>query len=119
MIQHVTLEVRREDAAGEARFWALLGFALVEPPPAVADRALWVEHRGTQVHIVYAAQPAIPAEAHVAVVVADFDAALARLRAAGHEVQPRTAHWGAARAYTRSPAGHRVEVMAAPPPSDR
>jgi hypothetical protein len=41
---------------------------------------------------------------------------LARLAAAGHPPEPRTAHWGAPRAFVRSPGGHRVEVMAAPPP---
>jgi hypothetical protein len=37
------------------------------------------------------------------------------LTAAGFPVDRRTAHWGAPRAFTRSPGGHRVEVMAAPP----
>ena len=30
--------------------------------------------------------------------------------------EPQTEFWGAARAYLRDPAGHRVEIMAAPPP---
>ncbi len=117
MIQHVTLELRREDAAAEARFWELLGFVPVEPPQGVAGRSLWVEHAGTQVHLAYAATPEIPADAHVAVVAGDYDEVIARLLAAGHPVEPRTEHWGAARSYTRSPAGHRVEVMAVPPPA--
>jgi len=47
---------------------------------------------------------------------ADYDATLDALRAAGHEVDPRKEHWGAPRAFVRSPARHRFEVMAAPPP---
>lgn len=119
MIQHVTLEAREQDAPAEARFWALLGFTLVEAPVALAGRSLWVERSGTQVHVMYAERPEIPASAHVAVVASDYDEAIARLCAAGHAVEPRTAHWGAARSYTRSPAGHRVEVMAAAPPAAR
>jgi hypothetical protein len=38
-----------------------------------------------------------------------------RLEAAGFPVEPRPRHWGAARAFVRSPGGHRVEIMAAPP----
>src|SRR3954447_18563500 len=33
----------------------------------------------------------------------------------GHEVEPRTQHWDAPRAFVRAPGGHRVEIMAAPP----
>ena len=43
------------------------------------------------------------------------NASLARLRAAGLAPQPRAEYWGAPRSFVRSPAGHRVEVMAAPP----
>ena len=37
------------------------------------------------------------------------------LSAAGFTPEPRTPHWGAPRAYVRSPGGHLVELMAAPP----
>jgi catechol 2,3-dioxygenase-like lactoylglutathione lyase family enzyme len=115
VIQHVTLEVRREDAPDEARFWELLGFARVDPPSAIAGRSIWVEREGTQVHLGYEPEPVIPARGHVAVVARDFDATVAALRDAGHPVDPREPHWGAARVYARTPAGHTVEVMAAPP----
>jgi catechol 2,3-dioxygenase-like lactoylglutathione lyase family enzyme len=58
----------------------------------------------------------VPPEGHVAVVCEAYESTLAALRAAGFDVEPRAEHWGAARAYVRSPGGHRVEVMAAPPP---
>ena len=119
MIQHVTLEVRREDARAEASFWELLGFEPVEPPAAMAGRSLWVEHEGFQVHLAYEPEPLIPERGHVALVAADFAATVAALRAAGHPVDPRSEHWGAARVYARTPAGHTVEVMAAPPPGTR
>ena len=51
VIQHVTLEVRREDAPAEARFWELLGFAGSSRRPAWRERSLWLEREGTQVHL--------------------------------------------------------------------
>lgn len=117
MIQHVTLEVRIEDAEAEARFWGLLGFSPVEPPAGMGGRALWLECAGTQVHLAYEPAPAIPARGHVAVVAPDYAPTIAALRGAGHPVDPREEHWGAARSYVSSPAGHTVEVMAAPPPA--
>ena len=52
---------------------------------------------------------------HVAVVADDYAATVARLEGAGFAVEPRARHWGAARSFVRTPAGHRVELMAAPP----
>jgi catechol 2,3-dioxygenase-like lactoylglutathione lyase family enzyme len=116
VIQHVALETRREDGDAEAAFWALLGFREVVAPPALRDRARWLEHAGTQVHLMWTERPRTAG--HVAVVAPDaHGATLDRLRAAGHEPEPRAAHWGAPRAYVRTPAGHVVEVMAAPPPA--
>ena len=115
MIQHVSLEILREQAPREVAFWELLGFDAVTPPPSLADRAAFVACGGFQIHLLYAAAPEIPQAAHVAVVVDGYDAAAAALLAAGHGHEPREEHWGAARGYTRSPAGHRVELMAAPP----
>ena len=117
MIQHVTLEVREADVVEEAGFWALLGFEQATKPAGMEGRSVWVERRGLQVHLAFELAPVIPPRGHVGVVVADFDAAVEALRAAGHPVDPRAEHWGAARIYTRTPAGHVVEVMAAPPPN--
>jgi catechol 2,3-dioxygenase-like lactoylglutathione lyase family enzyme len=117
VIAHVAVELHRRDAPAEVAFWALLGFEEVEPPATLRERARWVERAGTQVHLLYAHEPVVPPAGHVAVVAEDFDAALARLRAAGHDPEERAAHWGAPRAQVRTPAGHRVEVMAAPPAS--
>ena len=115
MIHHVALEVRRADAGESERFWELLGFARVEPPPSLEGRALWLERGGTQVHLMYSDDPVAPPSCHVAVVAEDYEQALERLRAAGHEPEPRREHWGAPRCFVRCPAGHRVEVMARPP----
>ena len=112
MIHHVALEVRRADAGESERFWELLGFARVDPPASLRERAVWLERGGTQVHLLYADEPVVPPGGHAAVVADDYDATLERLRGAGHAPEPRREHWGAPRCFVRCPSGHRVEVMA-------
>ena len=114
-VHHVALETAPADREALAGFFALLGFERVEPPPALRERALWVERDGTQIHLLFADDPVAPPQGHVAIVERAYEAALQRLRAAGFEPEPRTAHWGAPRCFVRAPGGHRVEVMAAPP----
>jgi catechol 2,3-dioxygenase-like lactoylglutathione lyase family enzyme len=118
MIQHVALEVREQDVEACVRFWALLGFDQVAAPEALAARATWFQAGGTQIHLLYAEQPVVAPEGHVAVVVEDHDAALVALREAGFDPQPRTQYWGSPRAFVRCPAGHRVELMAFAPRAD-
>ena len=118
MIQHVALETREDEIGAEVAFWALLGFERVEAPGTLAERSTWLQGAaGTQVHLLHASDPTAPPEGHVAIVAADYEATLGQLRDAGFDPQPRPAHWGAPRSFVRSPGGHRVEVMAAPPPS--
>jgi catechol 2,3-dioxygenase-like lactoylglutathione lyase family enzyme len=116
VIQHVALETRRSDGEAAGRFWELLGFVPVEPPETLRDRADWLQRGATQIHLLWQDEPTAPPEGHVAVVIDDYAGTLERLRSAGHEVDPRREHWGAPRAFVRAPGGHRVEVMAAPPP---
>ena len=116
MIHHVALEVPPDSAGDEVAFWALLGFCEVVPPGELAVRARWVELEGIQVHLLFADAPVVPADGHVAVATRDYDAVVARLRAAGHEAAPRREHFGTPRTQVRSPAGHLVEVMAPPRP---
>jgi catechol 2,3-dioxygenase-like lactoylglutathione lyase family enzyme len=120
-VQHVSLETRREGVAAEAAFWALLGFSVVDPPSSLRDRATWLQAPDgfSQIHLLYADDPVAPPQGHVAVVTPRFDETTAALAAAGFAVEPRTAHWGAPRAYVRSPGGHRVEVMAFAPTDAR
>jgi catechol 2,3-dioxygenase-like lactoylglutathione lyase family enzyme len=113
-LHHVALPTRREDVDAEVAFWALLGFSLVEPPESLRERATWVQAaNGTQIHLLYASE--IAHAGHVAVVAPEFEATVEALRAAGFTPEPRTAHWGAARAYVASHGGNTVELMAFPP----
>jgi catechol 2,3-dioxygenase-like lactoylglutathione lyase family enzyme len=118
VIQHVSLESRREDEAALVRFFEALGFHPVPTPAGLGERATWLQAGPTQVHLLWADEPVAPPQGHIAVVAADYAATLDRLRAGGWEPEPRREHWGAQRAYVRAPGGHRVEVMAAPPPGD-
>ena len=115
MLHHVALEIREGDGDACVAFWALLGFHEVEPPGTLRERSRWVERSGTQVHLLFSGAPDVPPEGHVAVMEREYDAALARLRDAGFEPDPRGEHWGSPRCFVRDPAGHRIEVMQFPP----
>jgi catechol 2,3-dioxygenase-like lactoylglutathione lyase family enzyme len=117
MLQHVTLEVRPDQVRACVRFWELLGFTELEPPPSLRDRFTWVGREGTQIHLQPVEHPAVPRNGHAAVVPADAEGAVAVLREAGFEPREGSNAWGAPRWFVHDPAGHRVEVMSAPPPS--
>ena len=115
MLQHVTLEVRPDQVRDCVRFWELLGFSELTPPPSLRHRFTWVERAGTHIHLVPVDAPAIPREGHTAVVADDADATVAALRGAGFDPRPGSNAWDAPRWFVHDPAGHRVEVMSAPP----
>jgi catechol 2,3-dioxygenase-like lactoylglutathione lyase family enzyme len=116
VIQHVTFEIRREQAEECVAFYRLLGFEPAEPPPSLRDRAAWVGRGGTQIHLMWVDDPVTLPRGHVAVVPDDYDAALERLREEGHDPEPRREHWGAPRSYVHDPAGNLVELLESPPP---
>lgn len=114
-LQHVALEVREADTDAEVAFWGLLGFEEVAPPGGLRARSRWLQRGGMQVHLLFSEAPVIPRDGHVAVVQEAFAEVSARLAAVGRIPELREQHWGAPRAFVSSPAGHRVELMAAPP----
>ena len=114
MLHHVGIEVAPADVGAAAGFFELIGFERVEPPPTLSEYT-WLEREGTQVHLMPEEEPTVPSPGHLAVVVADFDTAVARLREGGFEVEPKREHWGQPRALAIAPGGHRVELMKAPP----
>lgn len=117
MLHHVGIEVRPADVDRAVEFFTLLGFAEVEPPPALREGFSWLEREGTQVHLMHTERPLVPGRAHLAVVVPEFEATLARLHERGFETTPGREHWGARRAHAIVPGGNRVELMKAPPGS--
>jgi len=114
MLHHVGIEVRPDEIERSVEFWEALGFEQVESPPTLSEFT-WLERDGTQVHLMPTEEPTVPARGHTAVVVADFDRAVADLGERGFEVERRREHWGAPRARAVAPGGHRVELMAAAP----
>jgi catechol 2,3-dioxygenase-like lactoylglutathione lyase family enzyme len=119
MLQHVGIELQPADVDRAVEFFELLGFARVEPPPALAGGFTWLEREGTQVHLMHDERPTVPARGHLAVVTPDLDAAVSRLRQHGFETRPGREHWGAPRVHAIAPGGHRVELMASPPQPSR
>lgn len=114
MLHHVGIELAPADIEAAAGFFELVGFARVEPPPALSDYT-WLEREGTQIHLMPVEDPTVPSPGHLALVVPDFHATVAHLRERGFAVQPKREHWGEPRALAIAPGGHRVELMAAPP----
>jgi catechol 2,3-dioxygenase-like lactoylglutathione lyase family enzyme len=115
MLHHVGIEVAPADVERAVEFFALLGFERVEPPPALADGFTWLERGGSQVHLMHEEAPTAAPRGHLALIVPDFEATLARLHERGFETRPGRAHWGSPRAHAIAPGGHRVELMASPP----
>jgi len=114
VLHHVALEVPTALVQACVEFYESLGFTETAPPETLRGRARWVERGGTQIHLLLV--DGRPRGGHFALVVADHDAVVGALRRAGHAPEARFAHWGAARAYVRDPAGNLVELTAAPPP---
>jgi len=115
MLHHVGIEVTPAEIERTIELLQLLGFELVEPPETLREFT-WLEHEGTQVHLMPSDSPTVPSPGHTVVVTPDFEATVAALRTGGFEVEARREHWGATRALTFTPDGHRVELMAHPPP---
>lgn len=117
MLHHVGIEVVPAEIQRTVELWQLLGFEPVEPPELLRGFT-WLERDGTQIHLMPAESPIVPSRGHTAVVVADFDRTFTALEERGFTVERRREHWGAPRAFTQTPDGHRIELMAAPPRHD-
>lgn len=115
MVHHVGLEVDAARLDACVAFWTLLGWSEVPVPDGIGDRGRWMQRGAQQVHLLIVDEPVAPVAGHLALVDADLDTTVERLAGAGHEVLERTRYWGARRVFTRSPGGHRVELMSAPP----
>jgi catechol 2,3-dioxygenase-like lactoylglutathione lyase family enzyme len=115
VLQHVSLEIPGGLVRDCVRFWELLGFAEIAPPPRLGGRFTWVARNDTQIHLIPVDATTPSREGHVAVIAADYEASLAALRGAGFELRDGLDAWDAPRTFVRDPAGHLVEVMSKPP----
>ena len=115
-LQHVSIEVPPEEADRSIEFWRLVGFEEVASPEPLGDSVRWLDREGTQIHLILTEGHTAPVLGHTAVVVPDHAEAKERLRGAGFEVEDTRQLWGTDRAFAIAPGGHRVELMASPPP---
>jgi catechol 2,3-dioxygenase-like lactoylglutathione lyase family enzyme len=116
VLHHVSLEVPPDQGDRSVEFWELLGFEEVPAADVLGDSVRWLERDGTQIHLILTEGHTAPALGHAAVVPPDHGQAKQRLRNAGFQVEDTRQLWGADRAFAIAPGGHRVELMAAPPP---
>ena len=117
MLHHVSIEVPPDAADRFREMLELIGFSEVEAPEQLGGMIPWYEREGTQVHLIVTEGATVPVLAHAAFVARDFDADVAALEAAGFEIEEHAELWGEKRSFILAPGGHRVELMAAPPPS--
>ena len=115
-LHHVSIEVPPEDVERTVEFWTILGFERLPAPDAIAEYVTWLERGPNQIHLIHTPEAAVPVLGHPAVVASELDQTVAALRAAGFEFEESRELWGERRGFAIAPAGHRVELMAAPPP---
>jgi len=115
VLHHVSIEVHPDDVERMLELWTAIGFEHTEAPGPINPFVSWLEHEGTQVHLIHTEEPSVPLLGHAAVVAAPFEAIVARVRAAAFEVEEHRKLWGARRAFATGPGGHKIELMEFPP----
>ncbi len=114
-LHHVSLEVPVDEVEATVAFFAILGFQRLPAPDEIAKYVTWMERGPNQIHLIHTPEPNVPVLGHAAVVAPDLDATIAKLAAAGFQFEESHQLWGERRGFVVGPAGHRVELMAAPP----
>ncbi len=96
-----------------AFYQGLLGMReLAKPAPLAGRGGCWFEAPGAQIHL-GVEEPFAPArKAHPALLVADLDALVERLRAADVPLKDDDAELGRRRIYAADPFGNRLELIA-------
>lgn len=114
-LDHVQVAMPRGgEEQARAFYGGLLGMREVaKPAPLAARGGCWFEAQGAQIHL-GVDEPFAPArKAHPALIVADLDALVARLRAAGAALkEDDAAELGRRRIYASDPFGNRIELIA-------
>ena len=115
-IEHVQLAMPRgrEDEA-RAFYGDVLGLPEVKKPPDLAVRGgCWFEDGAIKIHLGVEEDFRPAKKAHVALVVADLEAALAAARGLGCETRPPQPFGDFTQAYVFDPFGNRIELLQTP-----
>ncbi|CAN5424149.1 hypothetical protein BH10ACT11_BH10ACT11_10550 [soil metagenome] len=115
MLHHVALEIRPSEIDRSVELWEIAGFERVAEPEPLQGRFVWLERGSTQIHLALVDEPVAPEVGHAAAVAEGLDGVVERLEQAGFEVFEKSSLWGERRVGVIAPAGHRVELMEAPP----
>ena len=116
MLHHVSIEVMPADAERMGELLEAIGFERVGAPDVLGAAVLWFGRQGTQGHLIVTEGAVAPSLGHAAFAVDDFDAAVAAIRNLGLDFEESRQLWGERRGFVLAPSGHRMELMAAPPP---
>ena len=107
-VHHVSINVADVDAA-LAFYVDHLGLSPRTDRPAFGFGGAWLDVGGQQVHLIEAPQPDDRGQ-HFALQVADLDATISELRAAGLEVSDASPVGTARQAFVHDPSGNLVEL---------
>lgn len=112
-LDHVQLAYPPDGDAQARRFYGeVMGFTEVEKPaPMRARGGMWFQAGPVGIHL--GVEPGFrpSAKMHPALRVADLEALVARLVAAGFEWKPSDELPGTRRGHTRDPFGNRIELI--------
>lgn len=113
-LHHVNVVVKPGETEQVADFYAeVLGLSpTAKPSEGTSSGGAWfdIDDR-TQLHISERADAVMHDDMHFALVLDDFDAALARLAEAGAEWREQPDLFGGRRGSTRDPVGNRIELL--------
>ncbi|HEX4864106.1 MAG TPA: VOC family protein [Acidimicrobiales bacterium] len=113
MIDHVQLAMPEGGEEKAEWFYRdVLGLAVLPKPPAMAARGgRWFERGAVKIHLGVEDDFRPARKAHPAIVVANFDALLARLQSAGVQFRPADDGPGARRGHIDDCFGNRIEII--------
>ena len=107
-VHHVSINVR-DAAEGVAFYTEVLGLTLRDDRPDFRFGGAWLDIGSQQVHLIEAEVP-VDCGQHVAIWVADIDAAVAELRHRGVEVSDPKPVASSRQCFLRDPSGNLIEL---------
>jgi len=107
-VHHVSINVR-DAAEGVAFYTEVLGLTLRDDRPDFRFGGAWLDIGSQQVHLIEAEVP-VDCGQHVAIWIADIDAAVAALRKRGVEVSDPKPVASSRQCFLRDPSGNLIEL---------